>query len=373
MNVETAVRAFVVALMWTATSASPGEAQVTTAPRPQASQTRRWEIDVHGGVPLHQLPSGATTAMPDPGPNLLTSNPTFPSRQTSSWFFGDGAALLNDVNTEFGVPNRITPLDAALQSLGLDRSGNAAVGFRIRRVLTRRLSAELSVDIMTASAHLSNAFVASVEATRASFESAITALLATGPYTNTVVSATSATTAGSGREIATTGAVQWRFGRLGAFVPYATLGGGVISVAGSLPSVALVGSYRTAITAATPFVPIAETDRATIRFTQSAAATAVFGGGLRRDVSDRWGFQIDGRVLLGQSGSRALIDANPSVARGTPSGFIDSITNPSIQFSNDPSTGRLSSLSGAPIQGFAALSGGLQARVLVTVGVFTRF
>ena len=49
-------------------------------------------------------------------PRIATSSPLFPSRQVSSWLFGDGAALLNDVAAEFGLTERISPLDAVLAS-----------------------------------------------------------------------------------------------------------------------------------------------------------------------------------------------------------------------------------------------------------------
>jgi hypothetical protein len=62
------------------------------------------------------------------------------------------------------------------------------------------------------------------------------------------------------------------------------------------------------------------------------------------------------------------------VALRAPGDFIESLTNPNIQFSNDPATGRQSTLSGPPLDGFVAFEGtGVQTRVLVTVGVFVRF
>ena len=61
----------------------------------------------------------------------------------------------------------------------------------------------------------------------------------------------------------------------------------------------------------------------------------------------------------------------PSFARTGPAGFVESFTNPAIQFSNDPSTGRRSTLSAPALQGFEVFSGGIQTRTLVTVGVVT--
>src|SRR5262249_45995123 len=107
---------------------------------------------------------------------------------------------------------------------------------------------------------------------------------------------------------------------------------------------------------------------------QKATWVAVMGGGVRRSISDRWGVRIDGRLFIDGYGARVTLDADPLVARGTPTGFIESFTHPAIQFSNDPSTGRQSSLSGPRLQGFATFTGAeVQVRALVTVGVFSRF
>ena len=50
-----------------------------------------------------------------------------------------------------------------------------------------------------------------------------------------------------------------------------------------------------------------------------------------------------------------------------------SLTGQSIQFSADPSTGRRSSLSAAPLEDFVAFDGGIRARTAVTFGVSRRF
>ena len=87
-----------------------------------------------------------------------------------------------------------------------------------------------------------------------------------------------------------------------------------------------------------------------------------------------WGFRIDGRVLIGPANGRLVIDATPAVTTGAPADFIETATNPNIQFSNSPATGRQSTLSGPPLDGFTAFKAtGVQTRVLITVGIFVRF
>lgn len=329
---------------------------------------RRWEVEGAAGISAGSLTSGST-ALPAPGPPIATSSPLFPSRQTSSWLFGDGAALLNGVNNAFGLSQKVQPLDSALTSLGLDSTG-PVFAFRVRRTLTPRFSAEFSVDLLGGSAHLSDSLVSAVGTTSTSAKAALSALLATGPFTNVVVDASSSTSNGANRQIATTGALVWHFWLHPGWTPYTTFGAGVLSGAGDLPSATVQDAYRATILGT---VPIAEADQVTLRYDRAAAFVGVLGGGLRREMSEHWGWRADARVFIGGHSPRLLLDATPAVTTGTPAGFIESFTNPAIQFSNNPSTGRQSTLSGAPIQAFEAVSAGTETRVVVTFGIFRRF
>jgi hypothetical protein len=331
---------------------------------------RRWQVEGYGGVMLAGGSGEGTAALPAPGPPIATSSPVFPSRRVPSWFFGDGASLLNLVNEQFDVPAAIQPLDAALGGSGLRRGNSVAGGVRVRRALTSRYAAEFSLDLFPTSAELSEELLAAAGATRDSFVPAFEGLLASGPFTDVDVQASSAS-GGSAREIAATGALIYELGPAGGFAPYLTFGGGVITGAGGGAAVTLEGRYRFRILGE---VPIDETDRVTIRHESRTTLTGVVGAGLRRDVTDRWGVRVDGRVLIGPRTTRVLIDTDPAIAQGTPADFIESFTTPSIQFSNNPSTGRESTLGGPPLRDFEAFTAdGLQARVLITAGVFVRF
>jgi hypothetical protein len=357
-------------LMGAASIAVPAIAAAQVSdPRP-ASAAARWEIHLHGGISHARLPADGTGALPPPGPPLPTSNPTFATRRIPSWFFGDGAALLNDVNAQFGIPARLAPLDAALESLNLGYNTRTTIGVRVRRAVTTRYSAELAIDVLGGSAEIDDELLSAVAATRDSFSAAMAALLAEGPFTAPVVDARSSAIHGANREIAITGAATMRFPTGGGFVPYATFGAGVLSGSGDLPSVTLTGTYRLRIL---DEVPIEETDRLTLRYTHRAGFVGVLGGGVSRVVGSGWGLQVDGRLFVGPSRVRLLIDADPVVVRGTPADSIETTTSPSIQFSNDPAIGRSSTLSGS-LDAFAAFrSSGVQTRVLITFGVFFTF
>lgn len=328
----------------------------------------RWEVEGAAGIGSGSITSG-TTALPAPGAPIATSTPIFPSRQTSSWLFGDGATILNGANAALGLAARVTPLDSALKALGLDSTG-FAVSFRARRAITRRFALEFSLDLLTESSAISDELVAAAGATESTVNAALTALIASGPFNATGVATSSSINGGASREIATTGALVWRIRPEARWSPYATFGGGVLASTGDLPSLTLQDSYHFLILNA---VPIAETDRVVLRYEREAAPIAVVGGGLRHAISAHWGLSVDGRVFLGGHSPRLLLDASPSVTTGTPAGFVESFTNPAIQFSNNASTGRQSTLSGAAIQGFEAVSAGRDTRFIFTVGMYRRF
>src|SRR6185369_15635867 len=141
------------------------------------AQDRKWEIEVHGGGMLATNPTDGKVTLPGPGqlftvpPSAFT--PVVPSsRRESSWYFGDGASLFNQVASALvagGVaqfPGRIATLDPVLgRPLGERRRGGS-IGARVNRVVTPRLSAELSVDYSLAQLQITEANSDAIEATR---------------------------------------------------------------------------------------------------------------------------------------------------------------------------------------------------------------
>jgi hypothetical protein len=337
-------------------------------PATLAAQDRRWEVEGYAGVLAGQAVTAGSVTLPAPGPALVTSTPTFPSRATSSWFFGDGAKLLNGVLEEFERTSRIAPLDPAFASLPSAHPG--AFGFRVRRWVSPRVSFEIGVDAFAGSPIRGDDVTAIVDETRGSFAPAFTDLFASGPFSRTSAVAQADTDEGRYRETAITAAFNRDLGRLGALQPYFTLGGGLVVSRGQLPSAVITGRYQTAILGE---VPIDETDSAAVQVTRSTTYTAVAGGGVRHDFSSAWRLRIDARLLIGPDPTRVRVDATPSFVRGTPAGFIESFTNPAIQFSNDPATGRRSSLSGDALHDAEVFNGGILARTIVSVAIARRF
>jgi hypothetical protein len=333
-----------------------------------------WEVEGYAGLTRGVRSGDGTAALPPAGDPLASTSPIFPARRTPSWFFGDGALMLNQALEALGVEDRVAPLDGAIAALDSAGSTGAAFGMRVRRRIAPRADLELSADVLSGSASLPDDLVDAAAAAEASFEDAMQGLFASGPFTGTEVTSRSTRRGGTAREVAFTGAVSLRLAAGGALVPYVTLGGGLVAGIGDGDELTVEGRYRTSLDIpGAPAIAFDETDRVTLRYGHGRTFVGVAGAGVRRDMSDRWSVRIDGRVFIGGDNTRLRIDAAPSTARGTPAGFVETLTHPNLQFSNDPASGRESSLS-ASLDGFDAFAGsGLSTRVLITVAIVRRF
>jgi len=359
----------------------------------QADSGRKWEIEVHGGGAFGSRPSDGTGRLPPAGPAFTTVT-LLASRRASSWYFGDGAALLNAINGSFqgafAPSGRITPLDPVLMQSGARWNSSGGLGFRVSRAVSRRLSVEFTLDAPVGQLKLTDGLLAGVEASRASFVSAWneqTGLIRSGGgivFTNPSVTSTTAISDQRGRQIVTTGAVTFDLLTRGHIVPYATGGAGVISNVGGSPSVTLTGNYRfTSLNGFFNFAapsltfPVNETDTVTIRAVPASSHSfvGVFGGGVKFLGSSRWGVRADVRAYISRNTVDVLVDATPQVTTATPAGLIASTLTPSLQFSNNPAiTNQQSTLSGAPISGFKTFSSsGTPVQVAVSFGYFIRF
>ena len=312
-----AARSLIVALFVLGTGL-PALAQTGVAPA-GGSSTPRWELEMYGGVSLGRLSSGGSLELPGPGTPIPTSSPTFPSWRVPTWFLGDGAAFLNRVAEQLAVGARVSPLDPALGPGAASDAGHFAFGARVRHPLRGRFSFEGGMDVRLGSGGVTQELADAAAAARDSFQTTLGQILATGPFAGISVSATESVRDGSAVEIALTGALVTDFAPWGAF---------------------------------TPFV--------------------VTGGGVHRTLSPRWGLRLDARVLLGPRTTRVALDATPAVAISTPARFIETFTYPNLQLSNNPTTGRESTLSGT-LDGFDAFTGGWQTRFRLTAGLVVRF
>jgi len=340
----------------------------------------RWEVEFHAGRTINSQPAaGEASQLPSGSPFITTNG--LPSRRESSWYFGDGAALVNQVIAARGLGARITPLDSVLTSAAAQRANGGAIGVRISRSVTPRFAAEFAVDYSRTALKLDDVALAGIEASRASFASAFSVPLPGGSQgAAPILSATSTATIESerGSQWLATGAIRINVTTGRRFTPYTSFGAGVTANSTDAPRATLVGNYRITGPSGTPMAGVVvhdETDRVTLRYgVDRRVLVGVIGGGVDYAVSRRWGVRLDVRAHAGRSGVRNLVDATPSIKTLTPATVLALPTNPSIQFSNNPSTGAQSSLAGPAVADLQTFRGtGVRLQTNIASGVYWRF
>jgi len=353
----------------------------TPKPAPAAASSegpdpdRRWEVEIHGGYQFAINPTSGTSNLPNPGAPFLTVVAS-PTRAISSWYFGDGALLYNQwvaVNGGFTV-NTITPWDPVLTSSVVRRQDGGTVGGRVSYDFNRRINAELNFDYNLGDLAFTSGSLINTQATSDSFLAAWTENL-TGCVACTILNISSTPTLVNhqGAAFEFTGGVNVNFWTSGRFIPYASVGVGVLHTTGDVPSITLAGNYDYIFGGQEHN----ETDVATLTTSvQGNTFVGYVGVGAKYYVTPHWGFRFDVRDHISANGISNLLSASPSVvqvAPGTGACSIESGTSPDLQFCNDATFGN-SSLSGPAISNFHSFSGsGALHQVSVTGGLFFRF
>lgn len=337
----------------------------------QTASERKWEVEGHGGFATSTTPTGGTAATLPAGASFITLAGST-SRYEPSWLFGDGAVLINGINSVLAPTAKITPLDVVIGNAAVSRDSGGAAGFRVTRRFGPRYSAEFSFDYAHTPLTFTEKAVNGIEASRSSFVNAFTGLFRSGPSPNPAVTATTTFTGGNGSELFTTGVFGFDLMTHGKLIPFVVGGGGVAHASGDTPAVTLVGNYTFTV-----FSPAAinETDRVTIRVSgKSNSPIGVFGGGVRYVGSPRWGIRGDVRFLAGGGTHDVLVDASPSVVLSTPGVILISPPNPSAVFSSANSSTSRSSLTAPAISGLRTFTAsGSVLRTKITAGVYVRF
>lgn len=341
---------------------------------PGPKRDAKWTAEVYAGAAMSPTATGGDAA-PFPAGSAFRTEPGAPSRANASWYFGDGAALFNEVNAQFAARfnvrfPQLTPLDGMLTSAALGRRGAGAFGVRASRRLTRRFGVEASLDTSHERLEVTTAAREAIEAARASFERGFSGLLATLPQSRLQVTSTAEIdAAASARRRTITGAVTIALMKHGRFAVHALVGGGREFGRAEAIEARLRGNYQFRFI---DTYPINESDTVTIRFADRASGgVGVVGGGVTSDVGGRHGVRADVRVMVTGSGIRTAVDASASAQRTAPFVALPSNTSPSLQFSTIAS--ERSSLGGS-IAGLTTFTGrGPDTRLLLTVGYFVRF
>ena len=366
-----------------------------SAQQPAAAPAEKWEVAVAFGGLFSTNPSGGTFTLPPVDRSLpLAGGGSGP--RVSSWFFGDGATLLNDVNAQLGIGARVTSLDDALGSSMVQAPNTIAVGFRVARVLTSRLTVELTLDYGPTGTRAKDSVSAALVKTRTTFATAIRPLIGSAPSSFPQPPTTSSgVRPGSGGQLLTLGALRFALTSGRRVTPFVAGGAGVVSRFGELPTAGVNGNYRTRFGFPECLCALNETDDVDIRVSApSRGFVGMLGVGFdyqpavkfwrgRAENSSRWGIRMDARVYLGSTESETFVDTRPSFTTEPPdefnldypvSGVFVLGASPAAQFSNDPPvTGLESSLSGQ-LTNFRVFEGsGVRTRVSITTGLFFRF
>src|SRR5688572_14556373 len=137
------VRAFLVFATAVATPITAG-AQTPSKPPSSRPAEPRWEVSFSAGVVNKGVTPNGTSRTPNAGPAFVMADGATPSRFVSSWFYGDGTALLNQVLSLRGIGS-VHPLERPDWPVP-GRSG-VQVGGRIARHLKGGVWFEAAVDV----------------------------------------------------------------------------------------------------------------------------------------------------------------------------------------------------------------------------------
>ena len=352
-------------------SAAPQQSQ--TPPRPQTATSKStpaksssWEIDVHGGGALGGQPTNGTGTLPLSGSTYTSpfgGNQT--TRAVPSWYFGDGAVLFNAA-----VPGQVplVPLDSVLKSSSFERHQSGSIGGRVHYGRAgRRLGYEASVEVASGGPRWTDAALAGIEASRASF---ITSWSRTFPA---AVTSQATIVNGSAKEITWTGGVTVDVVRRGADSFFATGGIGSIAARGEAPSATLKGRYVFNVGNAT----LDETDTVTLTATRRSVFFWTTGAGWKHQLSPRFGMRADLSAAFGQNNLTMQIHTAPVVVPSptSPSVFATVGSGSSTIFlSNVPgATGNIQSSLRTSLQYDTFTGDHLLTRVSLTAGIFMRF
>lgn len=351
--------------------ALPASAEDQTATRSQ-----KWTFEIYGGgAPAAFASTGASRAAFPVGSSFTLASGQ-PSRAVSSWYFGDGAALLNQVLTQFSASAgstfpRIVPMDAALTADAARRAGGLVFGARLGRSFTSRLAFELDLERGLASSALDDSVRTGLQSSSDSFSAAFRGLLNSAPVTSVAVSSTLTVPDVTNHQTRVAFVLRLTVLKGNRVSAHLVGGGGFVSNGGKTPEATLLGRYGFRLFGS---FPMDETDSVVLRITQpKGAAMGVFGAGLTFDLSSRSGLRADVRLQMNSNGDTSVLTSAPAIA---PQSLVSVLptsatTSPGLQFSTQPG---VRSTLGGPGASVTLFSGsGLNSQASFTIALFRRF
>jgi hypothetical protein len=350
-------------------------AQIQTPSQAPAPE-RKWELEVHGGLSVNVYQSRGSGNLPPTG--AITGGKI----GVSSFYFGQGAQLFNQngAGTPGALPvPTIIPLDPVLLGSVMQRQQRGGtLGVRVNRSLSHRLTAEFTFDYSPGDLVLTNTALTGIEATRASFATALERALSVSSVASTVTSVATVINRQHASQLFTAGALMVNLRGTGKAIPYVTIGAGVVFNTFDTPSATLVGSYQLGAPG-----QIFGTDTVNLRYSLNSHTLVGTGeAGLKYFITPRRGIRFDSRVQVYRNTSVNLVNATPAMALRSTGSPFPLINSGALQFSSTaPMTGvSISATPGAIVSGgglapgFTTFTGtGFPAQVSFTAGLFWRF
>ena len=275
-----------------------------------------WDVEVHGGALISTNPTQGTIAMPPPNPPVafLPQSPSPTTVPVASWFFGDGAALLNSaVPARFGVG--IVSLAPLFTSRFAERRSGGSLGVRVGRSLSPRFGAEVSLDYATGQWAMLPHNTDRINVSEASFVATWNALLGAVINNEHIVNSDATLDDKRGSQLVTSGTLLINVLSSGGLQPYRC---GRRRLYCGAQWRAVSDDHRK-LSSAFPVSPsspsvlqVDQTDTVTIRSTAKNSMTWVVGGGLKYALSERWGVRVDVRDYINRDVSRTTVTAVPA-------------------------------------------------------------
>jgi hypothetical protein len=338
------------------------------------SPQMKWEIEVHGSGFLKDDANGGTNSLPTPGPSFATVVANTDSRHVSSFLFGDGNKLINQVLIGQGLAPIPSLEGSILQNrLALERQSNVGLGFRVSRYFGQKYwldwTNEYDIDYDHGSFEINEKEDADSDIPLKFWVTSLESLFANcGAACPFAVAAVKHSTREKGHAASTALTFNRDFPPLRGFVPYIGVGGGLSFSFKGTPSQEYFGHYVLANGA------IQGSDHVRVNFQVPGVAPAlVIAAGAKYQLSRHWGLRMEMRNNFESHSFKTVVQAMPEFTDGgVGNAIVLSGGGAAVQFSDNQSFAR-SSLSLQQPQFRTFKSTGVRYEGRISGGAYYRF
>ena len=261
------------------------------------------------------------------------------SRAVSSFLFGDGNALINQVLVGQGL-NPIPSLDAAILNnrFALERQSNIGVGFRLSRYVGKRIwldwTNEYDIDYDHGSFEINEKEDADSYLSMLRWVTSLESLFgACGKACAGAVAASQVSTREKGHQVSSALTVNYDLRRCGGFIPYIGAGGALVMSFAGTPRQEYFGHFSLRNDT------IQGSDHVRVEFQVPAVVPAlIVATGAKYEINDRWGLRMEMRNNFESHSFKTLVRAMPEFSDGgSGNAIVLSAGATGIQFSDSQS------------------------------------